>query len=251
MLHPAFAAAAAAAATQLAREGEITSATAGVLYRANDDDVYLAVRVGGPAGRQIVEEARHSGASDPLVLGTLDVFCQVIEGLPLQEAADHGSIHALERIRGDSLAMPVEGILTPRSAGGAFSLCEHLIRDILAQHQAATGDKTTQNFWNPPLSASWRAKSADERLAALQPLVSRFVADNNLNAGDLQITEIEKARRIVVKFGSGLRHEQKPILLMQFERHVRRATGDRLEVYMEEMKDNNQIRRLGPNEEPS
>ena len=251
MLHPAFTGAVATAAAQLSREGDITSIGTGALYRANEDGVSLALSLGGPAGRQTIEEARHRGAVDPLVRGTLDVFCRVIEGLPLQEAADHGSIHALERIRGDSKAMPVKGILTPRSAGSAFSLSEHLIRDILAQHQAAIGDKGTQNFWNPPLSASWRAKSADERLAVIQPLVSTFVADHGLNAGDLQVTEIEKARRIVVKFASGIRHEQKPILLMQLEQHIRRATGDRLEVYMEEMKDNNQIRRLGPNEEPS
>jgi hypothetical protein len=248
LLHQAFAPAAAAAAAKPQRQGDLIAIEGGETYIIAMDGVSLQLKVTKPQNRWIVAAARHDGAMPPLS-GVLDVFCQEIEGKPLQEAADHGAIYALERLRGDALARPVPGILTPRSAGSAFTCCEKLIRSIMAEHSRKTGDRDIANFWNPPISAEWRAKSDAERIAALQVITSKFSAARGLTPDALRISEIDKTRRVVVEFGPEISYLDKPELLMRLEMDIRQTTGDRLELFMAEAKDSNTIRRLTPDEE--
>jgi len=247
LLHPAFIAA--ALGVTLSREGDFSSAGGGEDYATSEDGVTLKLRTSKPQGRWIVSEARHGGGRTRIQRGVLDVFCQVIEGLPLQEAADHGAIHALERLRGDPLARPIPGILTPHSAGSAFIGCERLIRSIVAEHAKRNGDADKANFWNPALSAEWRNKSVEQRIAQLEPVMKRFRAAHELADEDLWIDSIEKTRRVIIGFGPKIGYNDKPSLLMRLEIDIRQATGDRLELFMAEAKDNNTIRRLTPEEE--
>jgi hypothetical protein len=241
IVHPALAGAARAAAQRLSYLGPILSS--GSPLRAIENGVVLEVRLdSSPAA--IVGEVRHQGAGDSLLAGVLDVFCDAIEGLPLREAADHGTIHVLERLRGGHPTSMVPGILTPRSAGSAFRICERLIRGILVQRGPSASTGT--NFWNPVLSQAWRAQTAEQRIATLQPMIDAFRAARQLSPEDFYLVRIEKARRIVLGFGPNVRHERKGPLLRELERDLRRSTGDRLEIYMDEMKDDNAIRRLAP-----
>ncbi len=247
IVHPAFADAARAAAKRAMRRGSVTPEQAELVYTAAENGLTLGVRVESTT-RNLVREARHDGADDAVLVGIVDVFCQSIEGLPLREAADHGTIHALDRLREDRPTSVVAGILTPRSAGSAFGVCDRLIRRILADHETATKAKPTDNFWIPALSKAWRGQSADQRLATLQPLIEIFRTERQLEAEDFYLAEIEKTQRIIVGFGPRIGVDKKPPLLREFERQIRKITGDRLEVYMEEMKDDNALRRLGPTE---
>jgi hypothetical protein len=250
LLHPAFAAAASAAAAKPVREGSLTSGGDGVVYTATADGISLQIRLTQARDQWVVAEARHSGAAGAMC-GVLDTFCQIIEGLPFQEAADHGAIHAIERMRADPLARPVPGILTPHSAGTAFTCCETLIRGMLSQHATAIGEQSTQNFWNPTLSPAWRSKTDEQRRVSLDPVLDTFRQSAGLGAQDLWIAGIEKTRRVVIGFGPNVGYQDKPSLLMRLEIQIRQITGDRLELFMEEAKDSNQIRRLAPDEQPS
>jgi hypothetical protein len=246
LLHPDFADVATRIVPQ--RAGDFT-AKEGETYAATENGLTLRLRVRKPRDRWTVIEARHSGATDPLLRGVIDTFCQVVEGLPLQEAADHGAIHALERLRGDPLARPIPGILTPRSAGTAFTSCERLIRSILAQLEAQDGAQDHANFWNPALSAYWREMSDAARIAALQPVIESFRGAHGLAADDLWVDRIEKARRVIIGFSAKVGYTAKPSLLMRLEVDIRQTTGNRLELFMAEAKDSNAIRRLTPEEE--
>lgn len=253
LILPAFAAAARAAAATASHDRPLSPDT-GKVYRSTENDVTLEVRIDQGPGQTrdaSVVEARHLGAGDESVRGVLEVFCAAIEGLPLREAADHGAIHALDRLRGDGLTRPVNGILTPRSAGTAFVCCERLIRAILAQYSTKTGARNTANFWNPALSAGWRAMSDPERAASLQPVIERFRINHQLSDDDIWIAAIERVRRIVIGFGVRVDYRDKPTLLMQLELEIRKQTGDKLELFMSEAKDSNPIRRLASEEEPS
>ena len=251
LIHPAFAAAALAAASSPRHEGALGTA-AGPTYRAEEAGTALMLRLAKPGNPSwIVAEARYLGAGSEALIGVLETFCAAIEALPLREAADHGAIHALERLRGDALARPVMGIVTPRSAGAAFVCCERLVRAILAQHAAATGDGSTANFWSPGLSSAWRSRSDGERIAVLEPIMRKFRAERHLSEDDIWIAAIEKTRRVVTGFGPAVDYREKPGLLMRLEVEMRRVTGDALELFMSETKDSNPIRRLAPPEERS
>lgn len=222
----------------------------GTHYSVTIPEATLAVSL-GPAPSWTVHAARHSGACDEALQRVLDVFCRAIEGLPLREAADHGAIHALERLRQERSSPAIRGIVTVRSAGSGFVTCETLIRGVLHEHERRAGPVPIQNFWNPPLSETWRRMDPAARLAALKPIVDEFRAAASLAETDLWLVRIERMARIVVGFGAAVGHNQKPILLCKLESAVRRRTGNRLELYMEEMKDDNTIRRLQPEKEPS
>ena len=250
LIHPAFAAAALAASASPRHEGTLSTA-AGPTYRAEENGTALMLRLDKPGNTWIVAEARYRGADSEALIGVLETFCAAIETLPLREAADHGAIHALARLRGDALARPVTGILTPRSAGAAFVCCERLARAILAQHAAATGDGSTANFWSPGLSSAWRARSDAERIAVLEPIMRKFRAERHLGEDDIWIAGIEKTRRVVIGFGPAADYREKPGSLMRLEVEMRRETGDALELFMSEAKDSNPIRRLAPAEERS
>jgi len=245
-LHPALAPAAAEAARQPSRAGDATAMDQGRLYAATDAGITLSVCVVRGRSAWLVREARYRvpGDASSELKGTLEAFCRAIEGLPLQEAADHGTVHASERLRAAVARPLVQGIHTPRSLGSAFDRCDRLIRDILAQYRAATGDQETRNFWNPALSQEWRLKTNEQQLDTLRPIIESYRKSQDAANGDMWIARIEKMRRVTIDFGETVDAARKPVLLRELERAMRNATGERLELYMEELKDNNVIRRL-------
>lgn len=246
-IHPALAGVAAVAAQQPTKAGEAVVADMGSVYSASDDGVTLSVSLVRGRKDWLVHEARYRAAdgATPELKGVLEIFCGTIEGLPLQEAADHGTIHVCERLR-EKVPQPlVGGIHTPRSMGLAFRRCDRLIRDVLAQYRATTGDKETRNFWNPALSKEWRLKSTEQQIETLRPIIESFRKFAGAGEDDIWVSRIEKLRRVIVDFGENVDASRKPVMLLHLEQTVRRATGERLEFYMEELKDNNRIRRLG------
>ena len=248
-VHPDLLSALHAVAARLEYAGPL-DADSGTHYSVTIPEATLAVSIGS-APSWMVRAARHAGTRDDTLQRLLDVFCRTIEGLPLREAADHGAIHVLERLRQQGPSLAIHGIVTVRSAGPGFVTCETLMRGILHEHERRSGPVPIQNFWNPPLSEAWRGMDTAARLATLKPIIDEFRATAGLGANDLWLVRIERMARIVVGFGAAVGHDRKPILLRKLESVIRHKTGDRLELYMEEMKDDNTIRRLQPEKENS
>src|SRR5581483_3442988 len=245
-IHPALLPAVAAAAQRATRMGALPESADGKVWSATEDGVTLSVSVASGNKTGLVAGARYQLADGaPEITGVLEVFSATIEGLPLQEAADHGTVHACERLRQSIAAPLVKGIHTPASMGTAFRRCNRLIRNIAAQFRAAIGDGNNRNFWNPPLSRGWRLQAAGEQLAVLQAVVAEFCAESSVAAGSICAVRVEKARGGVIDFSEDFAAARKPRALMQLERLVRARTGEMLEIFMEELKDNNRIRRLG------
>jgi hypothetical protein len=246
-IHPALAEAAAAKARTPSREGDTAAVEQDWRYTATEGGVTLSVSLTRGRSGWLVAEARYriGNGATPQLKGVLETFCHAIEGLPVQEAADHGTIHACEQLREQVREPLVQGIHTPRSMGSAFGLCDRLIRDVLGQYRVSTGEKETRNFWNPVLSQQWRLKTNEQQLEALRPALETFRKSNALADNALWIARIEKMRRVIIDFHESVEAARKPLLLMHLEVAMRKATGERLETYMEELKDDNVIRRLG------
>ena len=62
--------------------------------------------------------------------------------------------------------------------------------------------------------------------------------------GSLVAVGVENNIRVLLAFSEEVGYQQKPALLMDAESKLRAATGDRLEVFAEEMADENKLRRL-------
>ena len=242
-VHPALIERAQAAASRLDHQGSYSNSD-GATYTATERGITINVCISNERGIPIITAARYTWTGDRAVTGVLETFCRIIEGLPLREAADHGGIHAMYDLLGDPLRRPTNGILTPNSAGAAFHCCEKLIRLILSTRTTTVGDVRSENFWTPALSPIWRSGTAQKRIAMLRPLVEQFRADHGLSEDQFWLEAIDKAHRVIVGFGPSVDYSAKPALLLRFEVQIRRATGNRLEVFMAEAKDTNSIRRL-------
>jgi len=208
-------------------------------FARRDGAVELKVRViAGPKGFPVVAEAVASGDDSKV----LDEMCAAITGLPLQEAADHGALHVVEAHRQGQRLPAVAGILTARAAGPAYVRAQGLIRGILADYRAQTGFAETRSTWNPEPAEAWRTKDEAARLADLAKRVAAFCAAKSLPAGAVRVGATEGDFRVTVELGADIPAADQPKLLLDLERALRAGTGNRFEVFLQEMQDKNLVR---------
>jgi hypothetical protein len=191
-----------------------------------------------------IVSAAHEGVEDPAEREVFDAFCRVLEGLPIQEAADHAGHHVAAGRCDPGQARPVPGIMTPWNADPLNHRPMRLIRRIRADYAARQPTASVENFWNPTISKDWLRLAEAEQLARVDQILGDFQAERGLAPGSLVAVGIENNIRVLVAFSEEVGYEQKPALLMDVERNLRAATGDRLEVFAEEMADENRLRRL-------
>jgi hypothetical protein len=209
-------------------------------FLAEESGVRLTVEVDGP--RLTVISASFGGARDAGEHRVFERFSSLIIGKPLQEAADHGALYTATSLPDD--CAPVEGIRTPRNAGPAFALAERLIRDIHAAARERFTATSRDNNWYPGPSAAWLAKSEVEQAALIKPFIADAMRGCGLPVDDAWISRIERGRRLTIAFADTVSYTLKPGLMMGLERRLRREMGEPLEIFMEDMKDANAIRRL-------
>jgi hypothetical protein len=188
--------------------------------------------------------ASHDGVTDPAERQVFDVFCKVLVGLPIQEAADHAGHHVMARLRVPDQLPPVPGIVTPWNADPRYRRPMRLIRRIRGDHAADQHSPSVENFWNPTISKDWLRRNEDEQLAQVDRMLGEFLGERGLAPGSLVAVGIEGNIRVFLAFSDAVDYQLKPALLMDFERRLRAHTANRLEVFAEEMADGNRIRRL-------
>lgn len=201
------------------------------------EDVTLSLAV-DPQSSCIVR-ASFAGAADRLEVGVLEALCTVIEGLPLLEAADHGVLR-LERALREGSA-PVPGIATPRAVAGAFDRPHALLRDALANARGVLDIPALTSSFDPGPGPRWRSLDAAARADAIATTVATFTRAHALPADTFALVAVEHDVRLVFRAESvpGL-----PSLVMALERSIRADIDPRLEVYLEEIRDRNKLRRL-------
>ncbi len=213
-----------------------------IAFEAEEAGVCLSVTVNGATKRHVILRARHSGGQSPRDARVFDQLCKIIEGRPLQEAADHGAIYTAEALPGDCATVP--GIGTPHNAGPPFRLAERLMRKIHALARERFHVEDRENTWYSQPRSEWLAMNEAAQAAQVKPIVADSLRRQGLSENDAWICRIERGTRITIAFSNQVSYAQKPKLLMELERRLRRETGDPLELFMDEMKDGNKIRRL-------
>jgi hypothetical protein len=222
------------------RQGAAVGAGEAV-FSAELDGVRLTLRLDARDDQRIIRQASLSGARTAEENSVLETLCAIVVGRPLQEAADHGVIYIAAQ---SPLAAKVAGIRTPQNAGPIFAFAQRLIRNVFAAANAQSQVAYQENRWYVSADANWLAKSEAEQASILKPVVARFLHAKGQSEDDLWISRIERGTRVTVAFGASVHYAAKPRLLMDLERRLRAETGEPLELFMEEMKDANRIRRL-------
>ncbi len=197
----------------------------------------------GLAGNRVVW-ARYGGAANAGEATVLQRTCDEMTGHTLREAAEHAAIYAASALARDGKLPRVPGISLPRALSPDIARAEALAREIYKNSHFRENDAGIWNFEDRSLSMIWTTQGKQEKITAVRKLLAEFLKDRKLAADAFSIVEIDQHERIDVSFDSTVQVSEKPGMLMDFERFLRRHTGERLEVFVTEMKDLNRIRRL-------
>ncbi|HEC90942.1 MAG TPA: hypothetical protein ENI55_04680 [Alphaproteobacteria bacterium] len=219
--------------TSLAFEGKTDEKSGLVMVQAEADGAILALLV-EPAAN-LIHMARHRDAAVPERAALLDRFCALIEGLPILEASDHGTIRLEARLRDHASAVrPVPGVVSPEAAWPGFALPRKLILGALATYRKKTGFASCDNDFDPGATEEWMGlddKARRQKLAAV------------IDAAEATVTDIEHDVRVVVHFAAAAAGCDKQRQMMKMEQTIKTNVEPRLELYLEELKDANPIRR--------
>lgn len=188
--------------------------------------------------------AAHRGATGPIAQALLDRFCELIEGLPIQEASDHGVIRLEADLRDTSKQPPVPGIVVPESADPAFELPLRLVRDALRAYRDQFGYQETANEFDPGPSPEWRSLGDTDRRTRLDRALADICRENDITPGAVAVTAIEHDVRVVVNLTDDLNPSDKQSHMMTLEAGLKDMVDDRIELFLEELTDENKIRRL-------
>jgi hypothetical protein len=85
---------------------------------------------------------------------------------------------------------------------------------------------------------------AAEKIERLEALIQDYREQTDLDPTAMAVFEIDQYDRVVVIFDDGVPVWDKPPHLLALERWLRQETGERIEVFVETVKDSNRIRRL-------
>ena len=162
----------------------------------------------------------------------------------MQEASDHGVLRLEFALREERDARPVAGIVTPESADPMFALPTALIRGALSSYRDAAGYRATHNFHDDRPAQCWLDADDPQRRAWIERELSVVAPEIGFQAGDVRVHDVQFDVRVVLEADGQLEGPERPRKLMLIERALKDRVYARLEVFLEEVKDKNKLRRL-------
>jgi hypothetical protein len=228
------------AVASFAHEGEIEPPAGTVRAEARWGDARIAFAVTEGA---VVAQARHHGAAGR-ERALLERFCDLVEGLPLREVADHAAIRLELALRGRGAAPPVAGVTTPGAADERLGHIEDLSRALASAWEAQRGPLPVVNEFTRPLGAAWRALDGAARAARVAAVVADVVADHGLARAAAACSRIEPDGRVVIAFSDEAPLHVRPRLAMVIDWAVKDRIDPELSIYLEERRDANRGRQL-------
>lgn len=188
-------------------------------------------------------------APDQLRQLLLTELCRLVTGLPLLEAAYHGALRLEHRLR-PTAARPLPGIVLPRAVHPYFTLVEELLRGALAAYRRLSGFEITRGQHDDRPRADWLAAGFDGQKRRLELALAQVLPGFGLEATDVSVVSIRYDVRVELGLSDAWKKLDQPRLVMALERELQARVDPRLEVYVQELKDKNQLRRLALVETP-
>ena len=199
--------------------------------------------------RHAVHSASSHAADEPRRL-LLTELCRIVEGLPLLEACYHGAGRLEHRLRPADQPRPVAGIVLPRAVHPHFALVEDLLRAALAEYRMLAEFGVTHSEHDDRPAPAWLSASFEERRQRLEVAMAAVLPGFGLQPSDVSVVSIRYDVRVELGLSEAWKPLDQPRLVMALERELQARVDSRLEVYVQELKDKNQLRRLALVETP-
>tara|TARA_Y100000588_G_scaffold382400_1_gene469807 strand:- start:5165 stop:6406 length:1242 start_codon:yes stop_codon:yes gene_type:complete len=183
---------------------------------------------------------------NPKFIPLLEKFCTLIEGVPIQDASDHGVGRLEFSVRGMTGSRPVPGIVIAGAIDERLSAIQLLIRNTLANYRQKVGYSLTENTFYPEPSENWLCLSQVEKKEKLLTVLKHELEKIHVLPTEIDVLEIEYNVRVLVRFSGYLAEPQtdKQPIVMQLERAITEQIDPRLELYLELVQDQSKLRRL-------
>ena len=191
-----------------------------------------------------VRQAGYDGQLSIPQRGALEALCEEVIGRPVIEASQHGAIRAEFRLREHRDLRPVMGIVLPQNSHPVIGLLARLTQKL---HLACTEQlqwRDTENEFFPGLSADWIDLESTKKIRAIQDAIDSFQDEHQLHDISMECSEIQFNIRVLVSMEGPISAQRKAEIAFSLEREIRDQVDPRLELYLEELKDRNSIRRL-------
>ena len=227
----------------------VSSKHAGALSAAADDEIFettldgvtLTIRVNAGG---FIAEAAHRGTEALATTAVLDTFCDLLTGMTVQEAAEHGVIRLEFHMRANARQRPVAGIVLPRNADVVFDLPSRLIRALGIVYRERTGKVFGENNFTRRVDADWLRLGDEEKVAKLNALLQERIVSLGLAPDDARVIGVEQQCRVTISFRETVPVQKKPRFIRDFEHVLHDVLEPSLQVFMSEVKDANALRRL-------
>ncbi len=209
------------------------------MIRGQKDGMILFLCIDSKSG--IIKESAFTGVNNELERGVFECFCTLVDGIPVQEAVEHGVINCEYHLREDKTNWGVKGIRNYFNMDDIFKILLDLVRDAYSYYSNHETSSKKINFYFRPMTSVWRKKNSEEKVQE----VKNFIESSKIkNLSDLKVLDIEQSNRIMVEFNSEKSSKEKGHLLLSLESELREKVDPTLQVYMVPKKDKNSIRRL-------
>jgi NifU-like protein involved in Fe-S cluster formation len=209
--------------------------------RAAEDHFSLECAV--QTDKHVISDAVFESKSRGPMMAALDCLCEILVGLPIQEARDHAVIKLEFSLRDPKQPHPVSGIVLPHNADPLFRLPSRLINRIFEDYKTSTQYQPSPNFYDPGPKPSWAALSPADREQRVTAAIVSHGAPLGLHNGEVKVVECKFPYAVTIRFDDELAISTKRKIAFDVERLVREHCDPRLEVFCEEKKDMSKLRR--------
>lgn len=208
--------------------------------RATEDQFSLALAV--QTDKHLIADAAFDSAARGPMLAALDCLCEILVGLPIQEARDHAVIRLEFSLR-EAGDRPVAGIVLPRNADPIFRVPSILVNRLFEDYKTSTNYQPGLNFFDPGPKPAWAALQHGEREQRVTAVIAAHTPALGFQAGEVHVVECKRPYAVTIQFNGGLSIPAKRSIALTLERLVRKECDPRLEVFCEEKKDLSKLRR--------
>ncbi len=193
--------------------------------------------------KHLITDAVFDSAARGPMQAALDCLCEILVGLPVQEARDHAVIKLEFSLRDPRHNHPISGIVLPHNADPIFRLPSLLVKRLFDDYKHSTNYQPVMNFYDPGPKAAWAALSPGEREQRVTAAIVSHGVPLGLHNGEVQVVECKFPYAVTIRFQDELAISTKRKIAFDLERLVRQQCDPRLEVFCEEKKDLSKLRR--------
>ena len=178
-------------------------------------------------------------ANSEYIQNVMNAFINIIKGIPILEAHDHGVLRLENLLRNETISHSVQGVIMPANSCELFQIPQYLIRDIFRQYCKNENYEPLANTYTSLEVLNWKKLSVEEREVIIKEKVSSFCKVNNIKDYDFIVLDDMRIHFIVEK------NEYKSLgkLLFDMERSIGKELGFSLEIMFSEKKDANRKRK--------